>query len=370
MPSLIIPSIAAYHDGKCEWRKGDINGAHTFQLSQHTAAIANAVLVEEIKLLKDDESKTVAKACEGIQSIIELCGPTVVVPVLQELLTATHELLIKVAPCQSSEGQLYDGAELDDEDHDTTTQAACDMIGAYMRVLGPSLFGQYLVQFLPPIVDYCKTSRPPADRAMAIGCLGEIAQECNNNEAGVSIMEQNWSSAFLPCILATIGDSENDNVQRNAAFCIGVCVEAMKDRIPIQDCQTLLQGLGPLLYRNKNSGPNSLPPGDSAMACVDNAIAAVARMIMYGPAGAIPLGQVLPVLLAALPLETDFTENDTVYNCLLGLLNMAHTNSDVQANAPNIQRILMAVCQNDGDGELDEELQNKIKSALQSLNAQ
>ena len=73
-------------------------------------------------------------------------------------------------------------------------------------------------------------------------------------------MEQNWSSAFFPCILATIGDSENDNVQRNAAFCAGVSVEALKDRISIQDCQTLLQGLGPLLNRTTNAGPKDSPP--------------------------------------------------------------------------------------------------------------
>jgi importin-4 len=265
---------------------------------------------------------------------------------------------------------LYDGADdVDDEDHDTTTQAACDLIWAYMRVLGPQLFGQYLVQFLPHVVDYCKTSRPPADRAMAIGCLGEIAQECIDSELGVSIMEQNWSSVFFQCILATIGDSENDNVQRNAAFCAGVSVEALKDRISIQDCQTLLQGLGPLLNRNANAGhAKDTPASDSAMACVDNAVAAVARMIMHGPAGAIPLGQVLPVMLAALPLETDFTENDTVYNCVLGLLSMVHSNTDVQANAANIQRILTTVCQDEGDGGVEEDMQQKIKAALQSLN--
>ena len=363
MPSLIVPSIAAYHDGKCEWKKGDVTGTHTFQLSQHTAAIANAVLVEEIALLKDDESKTVAKACEAIQSVIELCGPIVVTSLLQELLQATHQLLIRAAPCQTD--QLYDGGEdVDDEDHDTTTQAACDLIGAMMRVLGPQLFGQYLVQFLPPIADYCKTSRPSADRAMAIGCLGEIAQECIDDEVGVQVMEHNWSSVFLPCILATIGDSENDNVQRNAAFCAGVSIEALKDRMSIQDCQTLLQGLGPLLQRSTNSSP----PSESAMACTDNAVAAVARMIMHGPSSGIPLGQVLPVMLAALPLETDFSENETVYTCLLGLLSMVHSNTDVQANAANIQRILTTVCQSEGEGELEEDMQQKIKAALQSLN--
>ena len=73
-------------------------------------------------------------------------------------------------------------------------------------------------------------------------------------------------------------------------------------------------------------------------------------------------------MLAALPLETDFTENDTVYNCLLGLLSMVHSNTDIQANAANMQRILTAVCQEEGDGELEEDMQQKIKTALQSLN--
>ena len=104
------------------------------------------------------------------------------------------------------------------------------------------------------------------------------------------------------------------------------------------------------------------------MACVDNAVAAVARMIMYGPAGGIPLGQVLPVMLAALPLQTDFTENDTVYNCLVGLLSMVHSNIDVQANVSKIQGILTTVCQDEGDGGVEEDMQQKIKAALLALN--
>lgn len=56
---------------------------------------------------------------------------------------------------------------------------------------------------------------------------------------------------------------------------------------------------------------------------VDNAAAAVARMIMAAPA-TVPMEQVLPVLLSALPLKADRSENEAVYTCLLGLIHLRH----------------------------------------------
>ena len=57
---------------------------------------------------------TVAKACEGIQSVIELCGPHAFMPIAQQCMTNTHELLIKTAPCQATD-ELY--GEGGDDDH-------------------------------------------------------------------------------------------------------------------------------------------------------------------------------------------------------------------------------------------------------------
>lgn len=45
---------------------------------------------------------------------------------------------------------------------------------------------------------------------------------------------------------------------------------------------------------------------------------------MAAPA-AVPMEQVLPVLLSALPLKTDRSENEAVYTCLLGLIHLRHT---------------------------------------------
>ena len=76
----------------------------------------------------------------------------------------------------------------------------------------------------------------------------------------------------------------------------------------------LLQALHPLF---------SLTSKGTEGGVVDNAAAAVARMIMAVPT-AVPMEQVLPVLLSALPLKTDRSENESVYTCLLGLIHLRH----------------------------------------------
>jgi importin-4 len=369
-PSLVVPSIAAYHNGQVQWKRGDTAGTHSTALSQHTLAIVSAVLQEETNLLKDDEKATVSKACEAIQSVIELCGPaTLASPTLVEaLFSATHDLLTKTAPCYTSElydeedddvaGPGFGGAGSgavngDDEDHDAVTQAACDLVGAMCRVLG-SHFAPYLTQFLPAILDYAKSSRPPSDRSMAVGCLSEIATELEG-----AIFEF-WSSMFLPCLLAALADTD-DNVKRNAAFCTGICAEHLGERIA-SDYPNLLAQLGPIFSLSTTADNNASENDTNTAACVDNAAAAVARMIMACP-NHVPMAQVLPVFLQALPLKMDDTENETVYNCLLGLLSVQHT--ALLSQMGHVQRIVSQACQD--DSTVDVEIQTKLRAAAQSL---
>ncbi len=52
---------------------------------------------------------------------------------------------------------------------------------------------------------------------------------------------------------------------------------------------------------------------------VDNAVAAVAKMIVVAPE-ALPLSQLLPILLAALPMREDFSESTVVFQAFLHLI--------------------------------------------------
>lgn len=343
LPNMVVPSVAAHHNGEIQWTKGDTSSPTP--MSEHTTAIVSAVLTALIGLTKDDDKSTVAKSCEGIQSVIELCGPYALLPVANDCLGTTHELLMKSAPCQASEEFLGEAPE-EDDDHDVVTQAACDLVGGFCRVMGGQ-FVQYLPQYLPAVCEYAKSSRPPRDRSMAIGWLSEIAQELEGN------IFDHWQSVFLPATLAGLADPAEE-VKRNAAFCAGICCEVLKERVA-GDYPQILQGLEPLFGMDASSA-------DSVAACVDNAAACVARMIMAHPSS-VPMPQVLPAFLRLLPLKTDMTENETIYNCLLGLIQMGHP--DAIAQKAELQRIFAAAVSS--GSKVDQEIQARLTQAAPAL---
>jgi importin-4 len=357
-PSLILPSVQAYHDGQVVWKKGDTDGSTTSQLSQHTASIVQAVLTEELLLMKDEDKTTVGKACEAVQSVIEICGPHALAPVVNDALANTHDLLTKNAPCQQAD-ELYGEMPDDDDDHDVFMQAACDLVGAFGRVMGDHL-APYLPQFLPAIVQFAKPSRPASDRSMAVGCLSEIAQELSG-----PCWHEHWKTCFLPAILQGLQD-EDENVNRNAAFLAGIACEQLKE-VAGPDYAAILQGLGPILARAPQAqqaiATQQQVPSESALACLDNSAAAVARMIMASPNHVPSLEQVVPVFVRGLPLMVDMTENETVYNCLLGLLNMKHPALELD----QVQRVFSLATA--PDSKVDDELKVRLAQALQSLSA-
>lgn len=73
--------------------------------------------------------------------------------------------------------------------------------------------------------------------------------------------------------------------------------------------------------------------------------------------------QVLPALLKLLPLKTDMTENETVYSCLFGLLQM--NQPDILAQKAELKRIFTEAVA--PDSKVDEEVQEKLKLALAAL---
>jgi hypothetical protein len=184
-----------------------------------------------------------------------------------------------------------------------------------------------------------------------VGCLSEIAQELEGSIA------EHWKSVFLPAVLAGLADVD-DNVKRNSAFCAGVCCEHLQETAA-PDFQNILQVMGPIFNLSAST------ENDTSAACMDNAAAAVARMIMASPTH-VPLPQVLPAFLRVLPLKTDMTENETVYACLLGLLQMNHP--DMLANVTEVKRIFNEACQE--HSKVDDETKQKLQQTLQTLNAQ
>ena len=84
--------------------------------------------------------------------------------------------------------------------------------------------------------------------------------------------------------------------------------------------------------------PEQLVATDVGGADIDNALSAVAKMMKLAP-DSIPMAQVLPVVLAALPLRVDQDEALNVYGSITGL--MLAGNAVVLGMLP---QVLTAMC--------------------------
>jgi len=103
-------------------------------------------------------------------------------------------------------------------------------------------------------------------------------------------------------------------VQSNSAFATGLLVENSERDLSPQYLH-LLAALRPLF--------NTTPDATSAqLNAKDNAAGAVARLIVR-KTDAVPLEQVLPVFIDALPLKNDYLENRPVFRALFHLFRFS-----------------------------------------------
>lgn len=150
---------------------------------------------------------------------------------------------------------------------------------------------------------------------------------------------------------------EEPEVQCNAAFAVGLLVEhSQKDLSP--QYLHLLSALHPLL---------EVPPNSpvSRWNVHDNAVGAVSRLILRNSA-AVPLDQILPVVINALPLRHDFVENPPVFKAIFHLFG-----ASPQALHPYSDRLLgvfRAVLDPSAPDQIDDETRAGLIELIGALN--
>lgn len=194
----------------------------------------------------------------------------------------------------------------EDDDHDNLVMdAVCDLIATLAKILGENYL-EYFDPMTKYLLKFTKKTRPHSDRAMAIGCFAEVV-----NEVG-QVAGDKYADVLLPILREGLGDSM-ESVRRNASYGVGILCQRSPQKVG-SSCLQMLQWLHPLCVRPSDEILSDVGGADS-----DNALAAVSRMIMN--CQGIPLGQVLPVLLNALPIRSDFGEGQTIFQCLAQLLH-------------------------------------------------
>ena len=359
-----------------------------------TTMVLKAAMNHLIDALNKDQSKTaVSFACEAINTVIARVGCAALSvqldpvdptknPAGPMLIEAVTDALMRIfqekAPCQkvTSEPLLSPRSwaspclapieplcnppcpqvtsesdeDEDDGDHDNVLMdSAADLVCTLAKTVGEQLV-PFFDQLQKPLLKFMKPTRVFTDRSMVIGIYGEVLLEL-----GPQALK--YVEPLMPVIKTGLAD-QMEAVRRNAAYCLGVLVRVAGKALS-PHFMAILQSLHPLCTRSADQ-----MAADKGGADVDNALSAVAHMIRTdGVVMAPVVPQVLPVMLAALPLRSDQTEGPNVYGCVVELL--LGGDATAHQHLPEVLRVFGDVLAPDSTAE--DEARERITLCLRQL---
>ncbi|KAF9580196.1 hypothetical protein BGW38_003260 [Lunasporangiospora selenospora] len=333
-----------YKLSKCEpWKAGI---PVQVPLHDNVSQLSNLVIPAILSVWEDeDEKMVVVQICQEMVETIKACGPGIIADHITAIGEQLNMIFEKKAYCQQELGD-EDGPLDEDEQAEFDAlliSSASDLVGGLAGALGES-FVPYAKVFIPHIAKYYSNNKPTSERSMAIGSLGDIS-----SGMGAGVTE--FTETIYPMLLKALGDKEEE-VRSNAAFSVGVLVQNSNIDISSQ-YPALLTALYPLFQ------------GQSMEIVTDNACGAVARMIMKHP-NAVPLDQVLPVFIQALPLKRDFEENEPVYKLLFSLIRSQ--NASVAPHIGHLMKVFTEVLSK--EDELKPHTRAEMVEIAQALSAQ
>jgi len=300
----------------------------------------------------EDNKSVVASLCIGLAETINKLGPAFVESNLEQICSIAVQVLSQKALCQQDPDQdENEEAPEDQAEYDSVLiSSAGDLVSALANALGAD-FAQAFGTFFPLIAKYYGKNRSLSDRSSAIGCLAEII-------SGIKNAVTPHTQPLLELFYKALGDSEAE-VQSNACFAAGLLVEHTEIDLTPQYLP-LLAALRPLF-----DVPQDAPR--SRLNAKDNATGAVARLI-YRNYAAVPLDQVLPVFVAALPLKEDFLENRPVFRALFHLFRTAPQTLGAHLDA--LLPVFGHVLDPSGPDQLGDEARAELMQLIGYLNTQ
>ncbi|KAJ2709650.1 hypothetical protein H4R19_004146, partial [Coemansia spiralis] len=177
-------------------------------IDDHTAAMAQIVLPAVLAMWEEEDDKmVVTQICTELSLTMKAVGPAVVVEYADDISRRLLEILEKKALCQTVDFEDDDDAPDDDELAELDSLLVCaaaDCVAALADVFGDA-FGPTMDTFLPHIARYTKPTVAVSERAMAVGCLAEIAKGM-----GVAITKYADVEPFLPALLPVLRQALGD----------------------------------------------------------------------------------------------------------------------------------------------------------------
>jgi len=262
--------------------------------------LVTVVVPALLEIISDDTvGSVVVAALRAIEKFIRYLGPAVLVESLDRLMELLLEFLSEQGSCQN---QYEDEDEEEDDADVALLDAVCDLLGMLSHACGPSF------QPCVPVVFRILAGRIKHSREQ-VSILGAFAEIL----VGMGGLSSQVVSELLP--LATeFMSSGNLITSRNATYLAGVLVMHADHQHPVSpflhQLEVILSGVPELDKQIKAFKGGVLPVTlTDAQACVDNAIGALAKVII---ANAVDRKQLANIFVGYLPLRFDFSENLSV----------------------------------------------------------
>lgn len=297
---------------------------------------------------QERERQVVMAVLEAMNGVIKTCQGEALRTAgrLQDISHAIRDVLKKRTVCQDGGGDEAEDDEQQAEYDAMLQEFAGEGIPLLASAVPADQFSPFLNELLPLIMSKAKTSCTVADRSFSLGTLGETLHALVG-VAGGGAAAGRLSNRVLPVLVSGVRDSDAE-VRSNSVFGLGALAQAAGPIIA-QDYPMMLSLFSNLLAKESDGR------------VVDNLCAALCRMIMSNVEG-VPLDQVIPALVARLPLKEDMEENKTVYGCLAMLyshspaLMVSQTKPIVSASSHVL-----------GAKELDQETQVTVVTLLRDI---
>eukprot|EP01027_Heterolobosea_sp_BB2_P019008 GEZU01026710.1.p1 GENE.GEZU01026710.1~~GEZU01026710.1.p1 ORF type:complete len:1040 (+),score=368.13 GEZU01026710.1:323-3442(+) len=322
---------------------------HAEQYRKNPEIIMNIFLTA---IEEDEDMETVGAACDAIGGLAKELGSGIIAPFMERLVQDWLMLLKRKALCQrrqdDDEDEEGDEKETNEEEELLRDQqlidAVSDCIDDVAKAYGQAFEPFFRVLF-PELFKFLSPKRSDTDRIMAFGSMA-IATEALLHHIAPYVPK------LFPLVLNALSHS-NQDIVRNSVYCCGLLmcyggVEQMSPYLP-----QVLQRMHPLFDRSKYNS-----------AVTDNACSTLARVIsLY--AQVLPLNQIIPVFVAALPLREDLQENEVVYDCLFRLIE-----EQKDLVAPHMGAIMKVFAQVLGTDNVSDAIQANMVGLIKSLHAQ
>ncbi|KIY45024.1 ARM repeat-containing protein [Fistulina hepatica ATCC 64428] len=346
----LLEIIRTFYDlsNPAEWQAG--LSAPT-PLDQNVQKLIEHVMGPILQMYETEDNKSVASSlCVGLAETINKIGPAFLQRDLDTLSNMAIQILEQKAFCQQDPDQDEDEEAPEDQaEYDSVLiSSAGDLVAALANALGRD-FAQAFARFVSLISKYYSKNRSLSDRSAAIGCLAEII-------AGMKNAITPHTGPLLALFHTALGDPEAE-VKSNAAFALGLLVENSEQDLSAEYLP-LLGALRPLFDVPEGGSP----PQYNAR---DNACGAVSRLIVRN-INALPLEQVLPVLLQALPLKNDFLENRPVFRAIFHLYQT--NDGALEPYTDHLLRVFAYVLNPENGDQVSEDIRAQLLQLVQGLN--